>query len=419
MIVLALVLEKISNLIWGPALLALVLGSGAFLTVAAGFFPLRKIGFICKSTFGRILKDKSAFAATATALGATVGTGNIIGVAAAIEIGGAGAVFWMWVGAFWGMMLKFAESALAVKYRGGAPAYIKAAFGGKGFAAAWCLCCVLASFGGGNMVQSNAAATAFASTFALPPVAIGVLLAALTAAVLFGGAKAVTKTASFLVPFMAGFYVFGCFVVLFLCKENIFFALGQIFGEAIKPASMGGGFFGILFSKAVQTGIAKGTFTHEAGMGSASLAHSESKNTDPKIQGCWGIVEVFIDTIFVCTLTALVILCGKEQSAERVFHSLFGVFGDVFIAVSMFLFALAAIIGWAFYGEKALKYITKSKFCTVLYRILFCFAVVMGSAVGLPVIWSITDIFNGLMIFPNLAAILLLRKEIKNIALKK
>ncbi|MBQ6877252.1 MAG: amino acid carrier protein [Oscillospiraceae bacterium] len=392
----------------------LVLGSGFFLTAASGFFPLRKVGFILKNTFGNIFRNKSAFAGAATAIGATVGTGNIIGVAAAISIGGAGAVFWMWVGAFFGMMLKFAEAALAVKYGNGAMVYIEKAFGKKLYGTFWCICCVLASFGGGNMIQTNAAGAAFEKSFGIPSGVIGAAIAVFTAAVLFCGSKTVVKTASVLVPAMALLYVSGCFAALFIFRENILPAFKNIFESAFDSFSVGGGIFGIFTSEALRTGISKGTFTHEAGMGSASLAHSES-GSDPLVQGCWGIAEVFIDTIFVCSLTALVILSAKKTFAEEVFSSCFGKIGDVFLSVSMFLFALAAVIGWAFYGEKALKHITKSNIATNLYRILFCFCAFLGSFASLSTVWNITDIFNGLMIFPNLAAITVLSPEILKI----
>lgn len=392
----------------------LVLGTGMFFTAASGFFPLLKCGFILKNTFGKILEDKKAFCAAATALGATVGTGNIIGVSTAISIGGAGAVFWMWIGAFFGMMLKFAEAALSVKYKSGAMKYIEKAFGGKIFAILWSICCVLASFGGGNMIQTNAAGAFFEKAFGTPPVLIGILIAALTAAVLFCGANAVLKTSSLLVPVMALIYVLGCFTVLFIFRENIMPAFSKILFSALEPLSIGGGAIGVLTSEALRTGISKGTFTHEAGMGSASLAHSES-GTDPLVQGCWGIIEVFIDTIFVCSLTALVILSSEISSAESVFFFCFGKAGDVFLSVSMFLFALAAVIGWAFYGEKALSYITKSKTAAVFYRIIFCAAAIVGSFIELPLVWNITDIFNGLMIFPNLAAIIFLSPEVLKI----
>ncbi|MBQ2998814.1 MAG: sodium:alanine symporter family protein [Oscillospiraceae bacterium] len=401
----------------------LVLGAGAFFTAATGFFPIRKAGFIIKSTFGRIFKNKSAFAATATALGATVGTGNIIGVASAVAIGGPGAVLWMWVGAFFGMMLKFAEAALAVKYKGGADIYIQKAFGGKSISVLWCVCCVLASFGGGNMVQTYSAGTVFKNAFGFSSAAVGAVIALLTAAVIFFGAKAVTRTSAAIVPVMACFYVIGCFAVLFICRQNIVPALKSIFYSAFEPIAIGGGMGGLLLSDALKTGITRGTFTHEAGMGSAAFAHAESEETDPLRQGCWGIVEVFTDTIFVCTLTALVILSAgggafSENSAAEIFSSFFGGAGDIFLCVSMFLFALAAVIGWAFYGEKALLGITKSKKIIVLYRILFCFAAFCGSFAAPGFIWNFTDIFNALMMFPNLAAIIILAPEVLRITNK-
>ena len=269
------------------------------------------------------------------------------------------------------------------------------------------------------MIQTNAAGAVFEKSFGLSPAIIGCAVAIITLLVLFCGAKAVLKTSAVLVPVMAAVYVFGCFAVLFIFRENVLPAFRIIFESAFEPLSVSGGISGILLSESLRTGIAKGTFTHEAGMGSASLAHSESGESDPAIQGCWGIIEVFIDTIFVCSLTALVILSAGKPSAEEVFSSCFGKSGDYFLSVSMFLFALAAVIGWAFYGEKALSFITKSKTAANFYRILFCIAAVIGSFIKLPLIWSITDIFNGLMIFPNLLAIIILSPEILKIARKK
>ena len=412
-------LDSVSKIVWGPATLFAVLGTGAFITAATGFFPIRRAGFITKHTFGKIFESKGAFSATATALGATVGTGNIVGVASAIAIGGAGAVFWMWVGAFFGMMLKFSEAALAVKYKGGADVYIEKAFGGKKIAALWCVLCVICSFGGGNMVQSHFAAKVFSDSFGVAPWVIGAVISVCGAFVIFFGARVITMSSAVLVPLMAAIYVIGCFGVLFVFRENIISAFGSIFSSAFEPLALGGGISGILFSNAMRVGIAKGTFTHEAGMGSASLAHAESGEKDPLIQGCWGIIEVFIDTIFVCTLTALVILSAggdfSENSAAEIFHRCFGFWGDVFISVSMFLFALAAIIGWGFYGEKALFHLAKSKKASFFYKAAFCTAAFCGSFGDIGLIWSFTDIFNGLMIFPNIGAIIFLFPEILKI----
>lgn len=416
--------EYLSDIIWGPALLLFLLGSGFFLTLASGFFPLRNFIFIIKNTFGKILKNRKSFSAAATAIGATVGTGNIIGVASAIVIGGAGAVFWMWCGAFFGMMLKFAEAALAVKYHGGAMVYIEKALGKKFFPKLWCICCVLASFGGGNMIQTYAAGKTAEISFGINPIWVGFFIAILTGAVLFFGEKGVTGVSSGLVPAMALLYVAGCCAVLFICRNEIPRAIDSIFSSAFRPLSAGGGIFGLLLSKNLSVGISKGTFTHEAGMGSASVAHAESGESRPVIQGCWGIIEVFIDTFLVCSLTALVILSagGKgfsENSVAEIFRGHFGFFGDAFLSVSLFLFALAAVIGWAFYGEKALFYVTESKAAKNIYRFVFCALAIIGSCSSLPLIWNITDIFNGLMIFPNLLAIIILSPEILKIARKK
>ncbi len=356
----------------------------------------------------------------ATALGATAGTGNIVGVASAVAVGGAGAVFWMWAGALLGMMLKFGEAALAVKYPSGAMGYIEHAFGGRRASLFWCGCCVLASFGTGNMVQTNAAAGICKSSFGAPPPVVGAAIAVLAAAVLFRGARAVTKTASVLVPLMAALYIIGCTALLFICRQRLPAAVASIFSEAFTPSAAGGGAAGLLTSKALQIGIARGTFTNEAGMGSASLAHAESSGT-PAEQGCWGIVEVFLDTVVCCTLTALAILSADisplgENAAEVAFGKYFGGAGSAFLALSMFFFALAAVMGWAFYGEKALGYITKSKKALIFYRVLFCVCAAAGAVLSLPAVWNLSDIFNGLMIFPNVAALLVLKSEILSTA---
>lgn len=414
------IIGRAAELVWGPGLLLLVLLSGAFFTAASGFFPLRKIRFIAKSTFGSLKNKSGGFAAMATALGATAGTGNIVGVASAVAVGGAGAVFWMWAGALLGMMLKFGEAALAVKYPGGAMGYIEHAFGGRRASLFWCGCCVLASFGTGNMVQTNAAAGICKSSFGAPPPVVGAAIAVLAAAVLFRGARAVTKTASVLVPLMAALYIIGCTALLFICRQRLPAAVASIFSEAFTPSAAGGGAAGLLTSKALQIGIARGTFTNEAGMGSASLAHAESSGT-PAEQGCWGIVEVFLDTVVCCTLTALAILSAglgavDESAAEAAFSKYFGGAGSAFLASSMFFFALAAVMGWAFYGEKALGYITASKKALIFYRALFCVCAAVGAVLSLPAVWNLSDIFNGLMIFPNVAALLVLKSEILSTA---
>lgn len=409
--------KKASETVWSPFLLIIVLGAGIWFAFKTKFYQVRKFGKILKDVF----RSKNGFDAMATALGATVGTGNIVGVASAIAIGGAGAVFWMWIGAFFGMMLKFAEASLSVKYRdkncGGAPIYIEKVFGGRKIAVFWVFCCIAASFGTGNMVQSGAAAVMAEKAFDVPALIVGIVLAAITGSVLFFGAKGVTKTSTMVVTIMSVFYILGSFFLLFKFRNNLPAALTSIFKSAFEPLAAGGGIIGFLTAESLKVGIARGTFTNEAGMGSASLAHSESEETDPAVQGSFGIIEVFLDTIVVCTITALVILSSgitafTEESTTEAFSLGFGSFGEKFLGISMFLFALAAMIGWAFYAEKALGYITKNKTAVLIYRAMFCIMAVVGSITELPTLWNISDTFNGLMIFPNIIAILLLSKEI-------
>lgn len=411
------VAKRASEIVWSPFLLIIVLGVGIWLAFRTKFYQARKFGKVLKDVF----KSKDGFGAMATALGATVGTGNIVGVAAAIALGGAGAVFWIWVGAFFGMMLKFAEASLSVRYRdkdcGGAPKYIEKVFVGRRIAVFWSLCCVASSFGTGNMVQSGAAAVMAEKAFDIPALIIGIVLAAITGSVLFFGAKGVTKTSTVLVTIMSVFYILGSFFLLFKFRNNLPAALASIFKSAFEPLAAGGGIIGFLTAESLKVGITRGTFTNEAGMGSASLAHSESEETEPSVQGSFGIIEVFLDTIVVCTLTALVILSSgitafTEESTTEAFSLGFGNFGEKFLGISMFLFALAAMIGWAFYAEKALGYITKSKTAVLIYRAAFCVMAVVGSITELPTLWNISDTFNGLMIFPNVIAILLLSKEV-------
>lgn len=408
--------------IWGPGLLLLVFGVGLWLTVGSGFYPLRKAGKIF-GLFFRSEKKGGGFAAAMTSLGATVGTGNIVGVASAIAMGGAGAVFWMWVGAFFGMMLKFAEASLSIRCRnkkgGGAPLYIRKAFGGKGVAAFWCVCCVLASFGGGNAVQVSAAAKAAETAFPKAALWVGISIAVLTGLVFLGKAKTVPKVSSVLVPVMAGFYLLGVAFVLWRFREAVPEAFFSIFREAFGKRAAAGGIGGWLTSETLRVGIARGTFTHEAGMGSASLAHAESDETDPETQGDWGILEVFLDTMVVCTATALVLLVTGKAGTEEAFSLGFGTIGTFFLIVALFLFALAAVLGWEFYGEKALSFLTEKKAAKVIYRLLFL-AVSVGSSVSQSaVLWNLSDCFNGLMIFPNLMALFLLRKEVFGFIKKK
>jgi len=423
---------RAAELLWGPGLLLLLLGAGAYFTVGSGFFPVRRAGFVWRATFGAMLgggrRERggvSPFAAMSTALGATVGTGNITGVAAAVAAGGAGAVFWMWAGAALGMMTKFAEAALAVRYRvtdgdvkrGGPMYYMERGLRMRGLAVLYAVLCAGASFGVGNMVQANSAAAAAQAAFGFPLWAAGAALSLLTASVLFAGANAVARAACALVPVMALGYTAGCLWLLARHADAVLPACGEIFGQAFSLRALGGGAFGHM----VRTGVSRGAFSNEAGMGSAAIAHASSSEDDPARQGCWGIVEVFIDTMVVCTMTALVLIVSGAAknggdgalAAMAAFTGEFGAAGGWFLASALFLFALATLIGWAYYGESALRYLTGGKEAVlIVYRALYAAAAVFGASASLPLVWSVSDVLNALMAFPNLAAVAALSPEV-------
>jgi len=414
-----------ASLVWGPGLLLVLLGTGLWFTLGSGLFPIRRAGGIFRAVIRSLFRKKrgpgpTPFEAMSTALGATVGTGNIAGVSAAILTGGPGTVFWMWAGAFLGMMTKFAEAALAVAhhergaegFRGGAMYYIKKGLKMPVLASAWCVLCIGASFGGGCMAQSGSAAESCLAVLNLPRPAAGLLLAVLTAAALFRRGGRVEKVSGVLVPVMAVLYITGSAAALAIFREHLGTALGMIFEGAFSFRSAAGGFTGLMTADAVRVGLARGTFTNEAGLGSASIAHGASSEREPGIQGCWGILEVFVDTIVVCTLTALVLLAGGCDTAAEAFTGCFGAGGGIFLAASTFLFALAAMIGWAYYGESALSFLTKRKSALYGYRILFCAAGVLGSCIEFGAALGISDIFDGLMAFPNCAALIFLSKDV-------
>ncbi|HXK77573.1 MAG TPA: amino acid carrier protein [Oscillospiraceae bacterium] len=416
---------KGAALVWGPGLLVVLLGTGLWFTAVSGFFPLRRMGGIFRAVIHSLFRKREGpgptpFEAMSTALGATVGTGNIAGVSAAILTGGPGAVFWMWIGAFLGMMTKFAEAALAVAYhergeegfRGGAMYYIKKGLKMPILASAWCVLCIGASFGGGCMAQSGAAAENCLAVLSIPRPAAGLLIAVLTAAAIFRKGGSVEKISGVLVPVMAVLYITGSAAALAVFRERLGEAALLIFEDAFSFRSAAGGFAGLLTAKVVRVGLARGTFTNEAGLGSASIAHGASSEREPGIQGCWGIFEVFLDTIVVCTLTALVLLASGCDTAAEAFSGCFGAAGGIFLAASTFLFALAAMIGWAYYGESALSFLTKRKSALYGYRILFCAAGVLGSCIEFTAALGISDMFDGLMAFPNCAALIVLSGKV-------
>lgn len=424
--------NAINGVVWGPPMLILLIGAGLILTFVTGFFVYRKFGFIMKNTFGKIFDKSQAsadgitpFQAVSTALAATVGTGNIAGVATAIASGGPGAVFWMWLAAVIGMTTKFAEVTLAIAYReknaenewaGGPMYYITNGLGMKWLAVLFAGFGALAAFGIGSMTQSNSIAAAMNETFGIPTLVMGLILAAAAGVILIGGIKRIGQFAEKIVPFMALAYILGALVILVLEADQIPHAFGLIFGNAFNLKAAGGGLLGFTIMQAMRYGIARGVFTNEAGLGSAPIAHAAANTDHPVRQGMWGAFEVFVDTILICTMTALVILTSGALEADptltgaalttKAFASGF-TGGGLIVTFGILLFAFTTIVGWCYYGEKCIEYLVGTK-AIVPYRVVFVATVVIGAIGGLQLIWAVSDTLNGLMAIPNLIALIAL-----------
>jgi len=435
------ILTSLSDFIWGKYTLFLLVGTGIYLTIGLRFLSLRKLGYGFRLLWqGRKQTgeegDISPFNALMTALSATVGTGNIVGVAGAIAIGGPGAVFWMWITALVGMATKYSEAVLAVKYReidsrgrhqGGPMYYIRNGLGPnwKWLAFLFALFGTLAAFGIGNAVQSNAVARALSSQFNMPPWShwlIGAVLALLTAAVIIGGIRSIGAFAGKIVPFMAGFYVAGALVILIMHAEQVPAALWTIIHDAFTGTAAAGGFAGSVFMLAVQKGVARGVFSNEAGLGSAPMAHAAARTNDPVRQGMIGMLGTFIDTIVICSMTALVIVIsqqwlqidpqtGKQISSATLtsvaFEQGLPHVGRYIVTFGMIFFAYTTIIGWSFYGERCAEYLFGVG-VIVPYRVLWVIVVLIGAGAELRPLWLLADVLNGMMAIPNLLALLLL-----------
>lgn len=434
------VLDALNEILWGPVVVAVMAAAGIYLSVKTKFFQITKFHKILKHTLGSLFekqRDKnkiSPFQAVTTALAGTIGTGNIAGVATAIVAGGPGAVFWMWISGIIGMMLKYAEVVLAVKYRktckdgsfrAGPMYYMKYGLNMPVLGSLFAFICVLASFGSGNVVQSNSIAQSMLGAFNIPVYITGAFVAAVCALVLLGSAKRIARATEFIVPFMAVFYVVGSFIFLWINRNAIGNAVNSIFSGAFSSKGIFGGVYGFSVKKAVQYGMSRGIFTNEAGMGSASIVHGEADCKSPAHQGMWGIFEVFFDTIFICTITALVILTSAKNvpagldGAEltvAAFSTVFGSSGEYFIAVAVLFFAVASILGWAFYGQRSLEFLfgENSRIITI-YKIIFILFIFAGSVMSLQTVWSLSDVLNGLMLVPNLAVIIVMSKEVINV----
>ncbi len=428
----------LNGIVWGPPFMVLLMGTGLYLTIRLGFFQFLKFGLSWKQTFGRMFRKKeeseggaiSSFQAVSSAMAATIGVGNIAGVSTAIALGGPGAVFWMWMSALVGMATKFGEASLGVKFRnieadgevnGGVMFYIEKGLGPKWkwLAVLYALLAGLAALGIGNMVQANTMAASMAQ-FGVPPIVTGIIALVLVGLVILGGIKRIGQTAEKIVPLMAVIYIIGSLVVIALNIGEVGSAFGQIFYFAFNPAAAAGGFAGSAVAGSIRYGIARGIFSNEAGLGAASIVHAQAKNS-PTRQGMWGVMEVFIDTIVVCTMTALVILVtgalymespsgggmtGGVLASAAFTRGLPGP-GGVIVLIGLILFAYTTMLTWSFYGEKSWEYIFGKK-VVLPYRILFLIFLVIGAVGGLEFVWDLADTLNGLMAAPNLIAMLVL-----------
>ena len=423
------IFSEINNLLWGFGTILLVFGAGVFFTVKIRGFNFIHIVYIFKSTLFAKHSDKSnkkggisQFQALSTALAASMGTGNIVGVAAAISIGGAGAVFWMWVSALFGTALAFAENVLGVRYKnkeGTAPmSYISDAFGRPIFGVVYAAVCGLASFGIGNMTQTNAISAA-AGEIGIPPILAGGIAAICCGAIIFRGAKKVAETAERIIPAISVLYFLAAIAVIIIFGGNLLPALKSIVTSAFGFNQAAGGFCGAAVKKAVSHGLRRGIFSNESGMGSSVLVHTETDCKEPVQMGMWAVAEVVIDTIICCTLTALVILVtGAEDSgkaglamAAEGFRRGLGKYSADFVAVAAIIFAFCTLLGWYFYGEKCLTFITKNKRVLFAFRALYTAAAFAGAISRLELVWGAADIMNWIMLVINIFAIILLSGE--------
>ena len=458
--------DSVNGFVWGMFGLILLIGTGILMTVLTGFFQVTRIKHWFKHTLGSLFskdvightKEKgtiSPFQALCTALAATVGTGNIAGVAAAICIGGAGAVFWMWVAAFFGMMTNYAENVLGIYYRrrnkdgewsGGAMYYLSEGLGskkgmkipGKVLAVLFSIFTLLASFGIGSMGQVNKIVANVASAFpieqlssvqvlgglSLYNVILGAVVMILAALITLGGLKKIANAAEKIVPAMVVMFVLGSLVIIGVNYANILPAFGAIFKCAFQPIAAIGGGIGVIISKVMTQGFKRGVFSNEAGLGSSVMVHSNSSVKEPVQQGMWGIFEVFADTMVVCTMTALVVLTSGAYNLETgailegytdatlvggAFNTVFswGNIGSRFVAIAMFLFAFTTMLGWSHYGSKAWEYLFGTK-TTFIFKLIHLVTILLGAVMTSSLAWDISDTFNGLMMFPNLIGVVAL-----------
>ena len=422
-------LKALDAFVWGPPLLILLVGTGIYLTIRLGLLQIARLpkAFQLIFTKDKGHGDVSSFAALCTALAATVGTGNIIGVATAIKVGGPGALFWMWMAAFFGMATKYAEGLLAIKYRtkdangavaGGPMHYILLGMGEKWrplaifFALAGVLVALL---GIGTFTQVNSITESIQNTAQVDPAITAFILSIFVGIAVFGGLKSISKVSTAVVPFMAIVYILGTLTVILFNIEKIPATLALIFTSAFSPAAAVGGFAGASIRMAIQNGVARGVFSNESGLGSAPIAAAAAKTNEPVEQGLISMTGTFIDTLIICTLTGLTILVTGVWSGDlngvaltqSAFSTVFSHFGSGLLTIFLVLFAFTTILGWNYYGERCFEFLFGVRFIW-LYRVVFVLMVLLGGFIELDMVWIIADIVNALMALPNLIALLVL-----------
>lgn len=431
---------KVNDVLTGSVLIIALVGIGLLFTFKLGFIQIRGFKDGWNRTFGGLFSKKgdagkdgmSSFQALATAIAAQVGTGNIAGAATAIAVGGPGAIFWMWISAFLGMSTIFAEAVMAQKFKqvsddgtvtGGPVYYIRGAFKGtfgKVLAAIFAVLIIFALGFMGNAVQSNSIAASWNTAFGIPKIAMGIFVAVVSLFVFTGGMKRIAKVTELIVPIMATFYIVGSLIVIFANVTAIPAAFHDIIVGAFKPAAVAGGAMGATLKLAVQKGVARGLFSNEAGMGSTPHAHAVAKVNHPVEQGFVAMIGVFIDTFVILNLTALVIITtgsrtsgftGAELS-QYAFSTLYGKFGEIFIAICMLFFAFSTIIGWYFFGEANIRYLFGAK-AVKIYSIIVCICVALGSLQEVDLVWNMADCFNSMMVIPNAIALVALSGLVK------
>ena len=442
-------LVKVDDFVWGPVMLVLLVGTGIFLTVRLKFRPWKNLGFAIKSTLSKEARttkrgegDVSPFSALTTALAATIGTGNIVGVATAMVSGGPGALVWMWISACFGLTSKFSECMLAIKYRevnekgemSGGPMYtMKKGFKNKKIGAflgmLFAVFAVIASFGIGNMTQANSISESLKSTFNFDEKIVGVVLTVLALVIIVGGIKTISKVSSVVVPLMAIFYIIAGLIVVVMNIQNLPSGIVMIFKMAFSSQAVAGGGAGVITAgvmNAMRYGVARGVFSNEAGMGSAAITAAAATTDNPVRQGYINMTGTFWDTIVVCTITGLAIassdVLGMTDSAGdyltgsditiAAFKTVLGTSGGWLVTIGITLFAFSTILGWEYHGEKAFEYLLGTHKYNMFYRVLFSLVVYLGCTQTLNLVWSFSDIANALMAIPNLICMLILSKEV-------